>query len=154
MTTTIRELSLRPQLDITCRFGFGAESALDFLVGDEALAVGEDGLRTVKAAVEPPVPGAPEPQVRLVVCHTEGTGYRIDAWTELSTGSYETWDGDGRTHRYRVVEANGDPIRVVVAIVAVDEPPPSGPPAPGSGGTVVKVEVRKRGATPFSEGAA
>lgn len=96
--------------------------------------------------------GQPEPQVLVVVRSQAGNGHTAYAWQQTSGSTYDAWsahEGGGRSKVYR-----HDPqeLEIRIALAPTGAPPPEAPPAPGSGSTVLKVNVRKKGAMPLTLG--
>lgn len=146
-----REIDVRPQVDIACQLGFGQAPPMLF-VDDIELEVDSDGYQLLTVGVRASADGCPEPQVRLVAYNAVGTGYRVHAWTLLSSEQSEAWDHHQHEYCHRTFGTSDVAVRVQVALLKAEDPIPMGPPAPGTSSTLMKIKVRKKGGMPIDEG--
>ncbi len=90
----------------------------------------------------------PEPQTTLII---RGGGYDVYVWDYTSSG-YDLWALHSSGYRHRTYTSPVDLELWVVTVASGSSPPspPAGaPPAPGTGQTLLKVKVRKKGDVPI-----
>lgn len=93
------------------------------------------------------------PQALIIIRSAAGNGHTAHVW-EVTGSTHDAWSphsGGGRSRRYSHAEQAR---QVLITLVPDDIPPPQGPPAPGSGSTVLEVNVRKSGSMPLPPGGA
>lgn len=118
-------------------------SALDLLHGSTSLNANNDSL-----LVELDV--LPETEIIVADFVHDSTTHQIYAWDVLATGALEPWDRDtgcSRSGARATMDADVLMIAVPPGVQVPTPTSPSGPPAPGTTQSTVKIKIKPHGDT-------
>lgn len=138
-----RQIFDAPSIRLNCRFS--APSTLEFFHGEHPLRLDGNSLFNELHTVT-------HAELTLLDFEHDGMAYHVHVWEPCDDGRHIAWQRDEIGARSGPRDTMSSTLLVCTIPAGLPAPDPdgiNGPPAPGTGKSLISVKFRKKGSKPF-----